>query len=355
MMRRLAGACPDQVEHDAGSSGRTDHLRGARAAVARFQEQAIATSSCLGTRQIRSMPDRIRTSSLDWEDVRYFVALSRHLSLSATARALRVNHATVSRRVACLEALLGVQLFDRGGTGYALTQAGKALLEEALAMEDAASALLRRLGDKKDIAGLVRITAGRTMAEWFLVERLRGLRQRYPSLDVEIVGDVRVLSLARREADIALRFGAPKDSELVARRVGVVSFGLYVSVRHGSGASVAAGLPMIGFDRDEVAIPEAEWLEQSFPGHRFAFRGSQPAQAAAARAGFGVALLPRYLVGDDPLLMEIASDKPLLDREIWLLFRPELKRVARIRAVVNYLIDVFRQERDRFAGTTARS
>eukprot|EP00456_Euglypha_rotunda_P078887 TRINITY_DN75617_c0_g1_i1.p1 TRINITY_DN75617_c0_g1~~TRINITY_DN75617_c0_g1_i1.p1 ORF type:complete len:173 (-),score=29.95 TRINITY_DN75617_c0_g1_i1:10-528(-) len=152
------------------------------------------------------MPDRKRTSDLDWEDVRYFVALARHRSLSATARALRVNHATVSRRVTSLEALLGKTLFDRTAGSYALTQDGKVLLEDAMAMDKAALAVLRRLDENTELGGLVRLTAGRTLAEWFLVDRLYGLHQKHPAIDVEVVGDVRLLSLARREADIALRF-----------------------------------------------------------------------------------------------------------------------------------------------------
>lgn len=298
------------------------------------------------------MTDKKRTGNLDWEDVRYFVALARHRSLSATARALHVNHATVSRRVASLESMLGCAMFDRGLGGYVLTHDGKAVLDQAIAMEEAALAVLGRLNTSTELSGLVRLTSGRTLAEWFLVERLHELHRRYPAIDIEMVGDVRLLSLARREADIALRFGVPKNSDIAARRVGTISFGLYVASSLRDEPNAAARLPLIGFDREEVAIAEAEWLQQFFPGRRFAFRGSQPAQAAAARAGFGVALLPRYLATGDPRLAEVACDKPLLQREIWLLVRPELKRVGRVRAVADYLIEVFRQERQRFAGTT---
>ena len=91
------------------------------------------------------MPDRKRTAGLDWEDVRYFIALARHGSLSATARALRVNHATVARRVASLETLLGRPLFERRPDGYALTAQGRAVLDEAGAMDAAALSVLRRL------------------------------------------------------------------------------------------------------------------------------------------------------------------------------------------------------------------
>src|SRR6516162_6581749 len=97
-----------------------------------------AVVPCALTRYCRSMADKKRTISLDWEDVRYFVALARHGSLSATSRALRVNHATVARRIASLETLIGRALFDRRARGYVLTAEGKAVLKEATAMDEAA-------------------------------------------------------------------------------------------------------------------------------------------------------------------------------------------------------------------------
>lgn len=286
---------------------------------------------------------------MDWEDIRYFVALTRHGSLSATARALRVNHATVARRVGNLEQHIGKTLFDRGAEGYGLTTDGKALMEQALAMERAATSFARHVEGDEDQAGLVRLTAGRTLAEWFLVDRLYGLHQRHPLIDIELVGDMRVLSLARREADIALRFGAPKDSELAARRVGTVFFSLYVATRWQHEPDALTTLPVCGFDKEEVTIPEAVWLDQAFKGRRFAFRGSQASQAAACRAGFGIALLPNYLAGSDRQLVKIESPIPPLEREIWLLIRQDLKKLPRMRVVIDYLVDIFRQEREKFA------
>src|SRR4051794_20719046 len=110
------------------------------------------------------MPERKRTATLDWEDIRYFVALARHGTLSATSRALRVNHATVARRVASLETKLGRSLFDRRADGYVLTANGKALLEEAQAMDDAALSVLHRLDTGAELGGLVRLTATRVLA-----------------------------------------------------------------------------------------------------------------------------------------------------------------------------------------------
>ena len=175
------------------------------------------------------MSDRKRTAGLDWEDVRYFVALARYGTLSATARWLRVNHATVSRRVANLETLLGRPLFERRADGYMLTAEGKAVLDEAGVMDEAALSVLCRLDAGTEMGGIVRLTAGRVLAESFLIDRLDGFHTQYPAINLEVIGEARVISLARREAEIALRFGSPKDSELVGRRVAKIAFGLYAS------------------------------------------------------------------------------------------------------------------------------
>lgn len=292
------------------------------------------------------MPVRKQTRDLDWEDLRYFVALTRHGSLSATARGLRVTHATVARRVTSLEELLGRPLFERRADGYALTAEGKALLDEANAMEEAALAVLRRMDNSNELNGLVRLTATRTLADTFLVERLGELHDRHPGLDIELVGEARVVSLARREADLALRLGSSKDSDLVARRVGNIDFDLYASPAYRRKLEAGETPAFIGFDRDSDFIFEASWLTRQFPNGRFAFRtNSQVSQAAAARAGYGVALLPRYLAVNDPGLVTVLLAEPMPTRDVWLLIRRDLIKVPSIRTVADFLAEIFRRER----------
>src|SRR2546426_7288043 len=156
------------------------------------------------------MADKKRTSRLDWEDVRYFIALARHGTLSATARTLRVNHATVARRIASLETLLGRALFDRRAKGYVLTAEGRAVLDEATAMDEAALSVLRRLDAGTELSGLVRLAAGRVLAERFLIDRLRAFHERYPAIDLEVIGGARGVGLSERGAEGARRYGAPK-------------------------------------------------------------------------------------------------------------------------------------------------
>ena len=288
-----------------------------------------------------TMTDKKRTA-LDWEDVRYFVALARYGTLSATARELRVNHATVARRVTSLETQLGRPLFDRRADGYALTAEGKAVLDEARSMDEAALSVLRRLEAGTELSGLVRLSVGRVLAERFLIDRLRTFHKRYPAIDLEVIGGSRVVSLARREADVALRYGSPKDSELV---------GFYASPDYRDRLKAGDAPTFIGYDEESDFIAEAAWLTRRFGERRFSFRtNSQTTQAAAARAGYGVALLPRYVAADEQGLVQVSLGERLPERDVWLLIRRDLTKVPRVRAVTDYLIDLFRRERKLLTG-----
>src|SRR5262245_12809082 len=298
------------------------------------------------------MPDKKRTGPLDWEDVRYFVALARHGTLSATARALRVNHATVARRVASLEMLIGRALFERRAKGYVLTPEGKAVLDEANAMDEAAVSVLRRLDAGTEFSGLVRLAAGRVLAERFLIDRLRAFHERYPAIDLEVIGGSRVVSLAKREADVALRYVAPTEHALVGRRVGTITLGLYASAAYRDKLKAGQTPAFIGFDEDSNFIDDAKWMARQFGSQRFSFRtNSQTTQAAAARAGYGVALLPRFIVAThEPDLVQVSLGGRLPVRDVWLLIRRDLAKVPRVRALADYLVEVFQREQRLLAG-----
>ena len=290
------------------------------------------------------MADKNRTGPLDWEDVRVFVALARHGTLSQTARSLGLNHATVARRVAGLEAALGRALFDRRPTGYVLTAAGRDALEEASAMAEAAAALGRRQPGEH-LSGLVRITATRSVGEGFLLPRLGEWQRHHPDLDLELIPAIRAMSLARHEADLALRFGRPADGEMVARRVATIGYGFYAAA--GWRDRLAAGEPpvFIGFDEAGAQVPEAQWLTRHFPAARVAVRlDSHVAQAVAARAGGGVALLPHFLAAGDGLLHPVLLAPLPPARDLFLLSRPGASRIPRLRAAAEFLVELFRRE-----------
>src|SRR5215831_19834926 len=193
------------------------------------------------------MPERFRTMRIDWEDVRFFVALARHGSLSAAARSLTVNHATVARRLAALEQTLATKLFKRRPTGYELTPAGRSALEAADAMEGAAAALARLEPDAA-LSGLVRITAVPSLAEAFLLPRLAPLQQQHPALDLEIMAERRPISLQRHQSDIALRLGRPERGDLLARCVARVAYRFYATRGWRDRLKQGVAPAFVGFD-----------------------------------------------------------------------------------------------------------
>jgi len=294
-----------------------------------------------------------RTMELDWEDLRFALALARHGSLSAAARALGVNHATVSRRIDRLQAAIGQLLFDRRKEGYRLTETGEMVLDQLTRMDEAVLSLLS-LPLQVEEGGLVRLTAARVLADGFLVDRLGELRQRLPSTDIEILGESRLVSLARHEADIAIRLGHPKDSELVGKKIGLIGYGFYASPTYLAELAAGAPLQFVGFDPDSEFVLEAAWMKREFPGQRVAFRSnSQTSQAAAARAGFGIALLPHYLALDDTELQPAPVDAEPPQREVWMLMRQDLSESPRIRAVAEEIAELFVREKQLLLGTPA--
>ena len=297
------------------------------------------------------MADRFRTGRINWEDLRFFAALARHGSLSATARALRVNHATVARRIGALERALRVELFERLPTGYELTEIGRSALQAAEAMESAASGFLR-FKPEGSLTGLVRITATPSLAETFLIPRLAALQQQHPLLDLEITAERRALSLRRYQSDIALRFGRPDRGEVIARRMADLAYRFYATPIWRGRLARGATPRFIGFDEAGTDFPEAVWLAQQFEDAKFALRcNNQTGQIAAARAGFGIALLPHFLAAGDPALVELNLFKAPPTRELWLLTRRDVQTNQRIRVVSQFLLDLVQRERALFEGT----
>lgn len=298
---------------------------------------------------MRTVTARFRTSSLDWEDVRHFVALARAGTLSAAARALEVHHATVARRVARLESTLGCALFLRREGAFRLTGAGHATLEGAAGMEHAAAGLVEG-ATGAPAKRVVRLTSTRSLLDGFLLSRLAPLVAEHPQLELDLIGDLRALSLTRHEADLALRLGAPRSGELVGRRVATVTYAFYAapSVL----AALAGGAPArrIGFDEASQWVPEAVWLADTWPEDRPVYRaGSFLSQQLAARAGLGVALLPRFMGDPDPAL-ERLPDQPLpAPRPVWLLRRRASSDEPHVRAVFDFVVGLFDRERALFA------
>jgi molybdate transport repressor ModE-like protein len=295
------------------------------------------------------MADQKRTG-LDWEDIRVFAALARHGSLSAAARALLVNHATISRRIQSLQDALGERLVERRPDGYVLTPAGTRTLVAATEMEVAAAAM-GRSGPDDSPRGLVRINAPPSLSQRFLVPRLARLSTQHPGLDIDIATGFRAVSLERREADIAVRLGRPDDGDVIAKRLAPLGFGFYASAAYLDQVDRGMEAALIGFDEANVYLPEAAWLARHFPRMRVAFRATgQIAQAAAAKEGVGIALLSHFVVHKDDQLIPCELNTAPAARDIWLITRRQDRKDLPIRMVSDFLSEIFEQEKDLFEG-----
>ncbi|HVE09318.1 MAG TPA: LysR family transcriptional regulator [Paraburkholderia sp.] len=283
-----------------------------------------------------------------WEDIRFFIALARHGSLAAAARALNVNHTTVARRIASLEQALGAKLVERRPDGFVLTAEGAHAVASAHQME-AAAATLARPGTNDSPKGLVRISATPGLALEFLSTRLPRLTAQHEGLDIELSASVRAVSLDLREADVALRFGRPLDGDVIARPLVTLAYGFYATPQWQQRAATGATPVFVAFDEANSSIADAAWLMRCYPRARLAFRAdNQLAQAAAARAGAGIAMLPHFIGRSIDGLVPCALEPLPPSRELWMITRPGDNKNLAVRAVTDFLTEAFAEERALF-------
>jgi DNA-binding transcriptional LysR family regulator len=275
----------------------------------------------------------------DWEDLHHFVTLAREGTLSAAARTLRVDHATVARRVAALEESTGLKLVDRRSRATTLTDEGKRIAAVAAPMEEAAFAVGRAAqAAKPGVDGEVAISAPPNFASSVIAPQLVRLRQQYPGIHVKLIGEKRRASLSRREADIALRLMRPVEAGLFVRKIGSFGFSLYGAQSYLEKTPPHA-LAFIGYDASMAGSPQEGWLRTVVGEREVVLRTNDlETQVAAARAGLGIAALPHYLGDGDPRLRRFVVTQKPVSRDVWLAVHRDLRRVAAVRAVMEFLV-----------------
>jgi len=290
----------------------------------------------------------------DWDDYRFFLAVAQAGSLSAAARRLRVSQPTVGRRLADLERRLGARLVARGGDGYALTDAGARIRGLVERMDQEAASIERRVGgeDSRPEGRVILATTEGLAAGW-LAPRLGRFRRRFPGIDLGLLVGIRTVDLLRREADIALRMGNPGCDELIGQRAGRIVCGLFAA----AGYLAARGEPRRLEDLHRHAIIEstseiadlrqAARLRELAHGAEVALScNNVVAQIAAAEAGLGLLALPCYLARRATGLRQVLAEAFTVEIELWLLTHRDLQRTARVRAMLDFLAEEIRADRD---------
>ena len=274
---------------------------------------------------------------LDWEDLRHFHALSLLGTLSAAARALGVEHATVARRVAHLEEKIGAKLVDRRGRRLSLTAKGQQIAAIATRMsEDALTIERAALNADNRHTGMVRISAPPALATALLAEPFVRLRKRHPGINVVVIGETRYASLGRREADIAVRMTRPEHGDLTVTKIGDIGFSLYAHPAY-LAATREPDWSFVGYEETMASSPQERMLAQIAGDRPVAIRATAlEFQLAAVKAGGGVALLPDFMAAGLNLTRLPLPGGPLT-RELWLVVHTDIKDVPLIRAVLDEL------------------
>lgn len=278
----------------------------------------------------------------DWNELRLILAVARAGALSGAAKTLGIDHSTVYRRLQSIEGKLGIPLFDRVAGGvYVPTGTGERLAAAGERMEDEALALARDLaGRDRRLEGRLRVTSSETLAYRLLTRHITAFRAAYPGVTVELAIDNRVLSLSRREADVALRPMRPKEGDLWGRKLAEVAWTVYGSDEYfttralPAAPAALAAHALIGWEEGASGIKAADWLSAIVPSSSIVYRTSSLVnQLVAARAGMGLAVLPCYLGDPEPQLRRaLAKPVPDLSRELWIATHTDLKATARVRA-----------------------
>jgi DNA-binding transcriptional LysR family regulator len=277
---------------------------------------------------------------IDWDDVRYFLAVARGGSVRAAAERLRVNHSTVLRRIAQLEGRLGAHVFEKLPSGYRLTDAGQEVLEFADQMEASSNQLETRVfGRDQSVRGLLRVTLAPTLATHLLMPDFAGFARLHPEVEMEILSFGEPLNLTNREADVAIRVVYDRNAlppNLHGLKGPELFGGVYMS--RDLLAAWRAGAPdrvrwivINNYDPDWARGGEIHATEVPFRVT------DGEAQIVAVRQGVGMTTLPCFVGDADPLLARVPGTNLHRHGTLWLLTQGETRKTKRVRLFTEFI------------------
>ncbi|VWB30816.1 LysR family transcriptional regulator [Burkholderia latens] len=281
--------------------------------------------------------------AMNWDDARVFLAIHRERTLRGAARTLGIDQATVGRRLATLEHMLGATLFLRSSNGYLPTPVGELALRAAEAMEQHAHELVRLTqGVDRRLAGEVKITTTDALALEFVMPAIARLHAKHPDVSVALNTSTQILNLAKREADIAIRTVRPENPDLVARRLARWDMGLFASHdylhRHGEPerGHAFAGHDLVVYQPYIDASRAPTIAREPIGGGRIVARTtSNLMMRAALRSGLGIGEIPVHMGERDGLARVWPERVRAAPYEVWLVTHRDLRHTARIRATID--------------------
>ena len=294
----------------------------------------------------------------NWNDYHLILSIYRSEGLPGAAEQLGVTLSTVFRRLERMEDTLGVRLFDRHKGIYHPTDAGQRLVQAAERMEQEALAGDRAVsGQDQQLEGSLTITSTESISASFLARHIPAFQKEYPGLSVAIVSSDRKLSLADREADIALRPRRPKTDSLIGRKIGQSNWGIYAAAsvtgryKNIRKLSDLAGLDVIGWEGSPAAHDTMIWLAGRIDPLNIIYKSSSLlTNAALAASGDALAPLPCRVGSFWPGLAPVLSPLDNAMGELWLVMHQDLRRNARVRALADFIAQAAKEEASAFSG-----
>lgn len=285
----------------------------------------------------------------NWDDYRLILAMDRAGSVRGTAKALGINHATVSRRLAQLQADGAPTLFERITGGYRATQSGQLLVKAAEQIEAISLAAERKKRARvTELAGSIRLSLPTMMAQSLLLDALAQFTRRYPFIELTIDTSLQFADLDRSEADVVVRGADSPGDHLVGRRLFPYALGLYCAPDYLANT--------LGSERRWLkyagSLDSMEWIAKSpQPNARIGMHiDDLMVLQRAAAAGHGMIRTACFMADPDPQLMRLPGSAPELHRELWVLTHPDLKQTPRIRLLMDHLIDALQKKRALITG-----
>lgn len=288
---------------------------------------------------------------MNWDDLRFFLALAREGTVSAAGRALAVKHTTVARRITALEEQLGSRLFDRLPGGYAMTQVAENLYPHALSMEELVQAADREVfGMDTQLSGTLKLTASYDVFTRLITPKLHQFTDQYPGINIELLSSATLADLASRQADIALRLSPKPPEYLIGREVMPLRHGVYASSKYLKKKRVTDKLILWEHERD---MPE--WVNDHFTGTRVAARTTEiMTMVDAVKNHMGLARMPCYVADAEPSLRRLDVALTPSNWGVWVLSHADLRSTARVRVCREFLIDIIQQQRELIEGLASK-
>jgi DNA-binding transcriptional LysR family regulator len=296
-------------------------------------------------------------SDLSWDDFRLVKAIAETHSLAGAAQRLAINPSTVFRRLGQAEEQLGIKLFERHRTGYALTPAGEEMVGLAHQFDEAANSFQLKLAGKEiRPAGELRVTTTDSLFAYLLTPIFAEIRRRYPELRFDVLITNQSLNLSRRDADVAVRATDNPPENLIGRRVGTLGWGIY------GGASTCMGC---GMSLDE-AVEKLPWVTLGDPlshvrAARFVRERVAPERIVCKvssvlgltelmQSGMGVGPLPCFYAATRPDVVALKTPVPEFSTGLWLLTHPDLRHSPRVRAFMDVAAEILTRMRPQLEG-----